>query len=418
MVVVIVVVAASVGTLFALGVLKLPGSGGGGGPSSPTYPVAFQQTGLASGAAWSVNLNGTSQSSTSAGLNFSVKNGSYPYVISAVGYLAVPSSGSLTILGRGANVSVLFTAAATYAVTFTESGLPGGTSWSVTFGGVAESSTTASIAFVSASGAFSYTVGAVSGFAASPSSGILTVSGTTNQSITFTSTSSSALTYAQALPLANSVAQGQSSSAQLVIGAGGSSTVTYEEDATDLNFTGCTWSGATSFTVPANPSGYYSGATPLWLFEYYVSSPAELLTVAVTSGTASVLGGFTGSCLADFEYAAVPSAPIDSSAATAAVQSDAAAFISDYPSANASLTLSPSVTFTFENYTYYSAGDWEVTYATCPLSGTGSGVGTQYNATVNATTGAVMYNGGVQSISCSDSSVAQGAALSAGSAGL
>ncbi|MGI0054212.1 MAG: hypothetical protein ACREB9_08385 [Thermoplasmata archaeon] len=36
-VVVIVVVGASVGTLFALGVLKLPGSAGGGGPSSPTY---------------------------------------------------------------------------------------------------------------------------------------------------------------------------------------------------------------------------------------------------------------------------------------------------------------------------------------------------------------------------------------------
>ncbi|MEM3325620.1 MAG: S53 family peptidase, partial [Thermoplasmata archaeon] len=64
----------------------------------------------------------------------------------------------------------------TYTVTFTESGLPSGTSWSVTFNSNTKSSTTNTISFTGiANGTYSYSVGAVSGYTASPSSGTITV---------------------------------------------------------------------------------------------------------------------------------------------------------------------------------------------------------------------------------------------------
>ena len=78
-----------------------------------------------------------------------------------------------------------------YAVTFTESGLPTGTSWSVTFNGQTESSTGSSITFSGIPpGNYTYTVTPPQGFVASPSSGSLSVS-TSNviEPITFLSPS-------------------------------------------------------------------------------------------------------------------------------------------------------------------------------------------------------------------------------------
>ncbi len=65
-----------------------------------------------------------------------------------------------------------------YSVTFSETGLPSGTSWSVTLNGVLMSTTTPSIVFSESDGTYTYSVGAVSGYAASPTGGSLTVSGT------------------------------------------------------------------------------------------------------------------------------------------------------------------------------------------------------------------------------------------------
>ncbi len=53
--------------------------------------------------------------------------------------------------------------AATYNVTFTETGLSAGTMWSVTLNGSLESSTTTSIVFVEVNNTYSFNVSAVSG---------------------------------------------------------------------------------------------------------------------------------------------------------------------------------------------------------------------------------------------------------------
>jgi len=79
-----------------------------------------------------------------------------------------------------------------YTVTFTQSGLPSGTSWSVTFGGTKKSSTSSTITFKVKSGNYSWSVSTpVSGgtgirYVASPESGSMKVPSNTSQSITYT----------------------------------------------------------------------------------------------------------------------------------------------------------------------------------------------------------------------------------------
>ena len=70
-----------------------------------------------------------------------------------------------------------------YLVTFIEQGLPSGIAWSVTLNGVTKTSTTNEITFEVPAGTFSYTVGSVPGYTASPSSGTVTV---TNSNVTQT----------------------------------------------------------------------------------------------------------------------------------------------------------------------------------------------------------------------------------------
>ncbi|GAB6944108.1 hypothetical protein [Vulcanisaeta sp. JCM 14467] len=70
-----------------------------------------------------------------------------------------------------------------YLVTFIEQGLPSGTAWSVTLNGVTKTSTTNEVTFEVPAGTFSYTVGSVPGYTASPSSGSVTV---TNSNVTQT----------------------------------------------------------------------------------------------------------------------------------------------------------------------------------------------------------------------------------------
>ncbi|MCL5787329.1 MAG: hypothetical protein M1581_01785 [Candidatus Thermoplasmatota archaeon] len=79
-----------------------------------------------------------------------------------------------------------------YNVTFTESGLPSGTSWFVTLNGSKQSSTSSTITFSETNGTYTYTVGQVTGYNISSPSGNAKVSGTyLNITITYTNTTSS-----------------------------------------------------------------------------------------------------------------------------------------------------------------------------------------------------------------------------------
>ena len=162
------------------------------------YTVTFTESGLQSGTIWYVNItegNGPVYYSgpiSGSSYSFSLTNGTYSYSIGAVsGYSVSPSFGNVNVSGNNVPVAITFTPVKTivsnYTITFTEAGLPSGTSWSVTLNGISESSTTNTITFTMPNGTYSYAIGSISGYTVSTSSGSMTVNGSNmSQTITFT----------------------------------------------------------------------------------------------------------------------------------------------------------------------------------------------------------------------------------------
>ncbi len=195
---------------------------------------------------------------------------------SSNGYLYVANYNSGTI-----SIIATTTGSATYPVTFTESGLPNGTTWAVTFNGTTESSTTNAITFSRPNGTYSYTIGTVSGYSASPSSGSITVSGNNiKQAITFTPTTTSASKY----------------------------TVTFTESGLPTGTTwyvnitgGASYSSATGTITFSEPNGTYTYTVATGDKEYapspasgsFIVNGATPVKVAITfteSGSSSQLG--------------------------------------------------------------------------------------------------------------------------------
>ncbi len=162
------------------------------------YPVTFTETGLPAGTQWLLWFNGTSgfgpirdeTASTGSTTVVVASNGTYAFAVPGTrGFASSPASGSITVAGAAVSQSITFSFL--YAVTFTETGLPAGTNWSVALTGTVKSSSTASIVFSEANGSYTFGVGAVSGYAASPGSGNFAVNGTAaSQAISFAPSSS------------------------------------------------------------------------------------------------------------------------------------------------------------------------------------------------------------------------------------
>src|SRR5579875_2267085 len=152
------------------------------------YNLTFTVSGLPQSASWGVEIGGSTYTTTSNSLTITLPMGNYTYtVIPPSGYSASPSSGQITLTGN--TVVQITLSAVVYQVIFTESGLPPGTPWSVTLAGVTKYSTSSTITFNVVDGTYSYTIGAVAGYAASPQSGTITVNGSNVEStIVFSAT--------------------------------------------------------------------------------------------------------------------------------------------------------------------------------------------------------------------------------------
>ncbi len=164
-----------------------------------TYSVTFTESGLPSGTIWYVNLSDRIDSGVISGTSysFSFTNGTYSYTIATSDHTYEPSplSGWLTVKGSSVSESVVFSMV--YSVNFTESGLPSGAIWYVNItassGIVYDSGAISgtSYSFSLTNGSYTYTIGKISGYNISTSSGPLTVKGKNLfQSITFSSVSS------------------------------------------------------------------------------------------------------------------------------------------------------------------------------------------------------------------------------------
>ncbi|MCI4368737.1 MAG: hypothetical protein L3K09_04160 [Thermoplasmata archaeon] len=155
------------------------------------YAVRFVEAGLPAGTEWNVSLSNASVGHlvaypTNTSTIFSVPNGSFAYRVGSncgyapfpvCRYVASPSNGLVNVTGGAQNVTVTFSLVS-YTASFIESGLPGGTSWSVDLGGSVVGSTSATVSFGEPNGSYGYLIGSVSGYSVNgSSSGNLTVNG-------------------------------------------------------------------------------------------------------------------------------------------------------------------------------------------------------------------------------------------------
>ncbi len=163
--------------------------------SSTKYSITFTETGLPSGTIWYVNLsNGQTFSDSKNTISFSELNGTYSYTIATVNKSWSSSGGSLTVNGNPVSQPVAFSEV-TYKVTFTETGLPSGTTWYVNITGQASSGpiTGTSYSASLSNSSYSYTISAANKqYKASPSNGTFSVAGSSKSiSTTFSSTNAS-----------------------------------------------------------------------------------------------------------------------------------------------------------------------------------------------------------------------------------
>jgi len=125
------------------------------------YTVSFTETGLPTGTTWYVNITDEPPlSSTGQTITTALPNGTYDCTIGSASTSFEASGISFTVNGTALPVSVTFSLV-TYAVTFTETGLPSGTEWWVNITGESPlDSTGTTISMSLPNGTFTYSVSA------------------------------------------------------------------------------------------------------------------------------------------------------------------------------------------------------------------------------------------------------------------
>lgn len=157
------------------------------------YHAKFVAAGFPGTTNLTVTVGGTVSHGPGPNLTVPEVNGSYLWSVAPVaGYTFNPTSGNFSVNGANVTVSITVTKV-TYTVTFDALGIPSGTGWSVTLGGVNHSSANnGSISFTEANGTYAYSVGIVSGYNATPKFGSVVVNGAAKDvGIGFFSTSTS-----------------------------------------------------------------------------------------------------------------------------------------------------------------------------------------------------------------------------------
>ena len=164
-----------------------------GSPLFPTYDPSTHSVYLSNHLVGGIQVissyGGVSniQTATGVSIQFSEPNGTYSYSIGSInGYGVEPQSGSLAVNGSSLTQSVAFSAVAGYQVTFSQTGLRAGATWSVTLGPRTQTSTSSTITFTEINGTYSYKISNVSGYVVSQTSGVVMVSGSSiTKTITF-----------------------------------------------------------------------------------------------------------------------------------------------------------------------------------------------------------------------------------------
>jgi YVTN family beta-propeller protein len=137
------------------------------------YQLSFTETGLTPGTLWSVVGSAYDVSSHLPTLSFEVPNGTYTFTVSQIRGYDLTYDGLVTVAGAGTSVPVLFVPI--YSASFTETGLPLGTNWSVTLGARSLTSMGTTISFVLPQGSYPFAIIPILNYTISPASGITLV---------------------------------------------------------------------------------------------------------------------------------------------------------------------------------------------------------------------------------------------------
>lgn len=363
-------------------------------PTAPEYGLTFNESGLPSGTAWQVNLTGAVHTSLGSSIRATEPNGTYAWTASASGYVASPASGTVVVSGQNLSVAIVFhlLPPEQHAVTFDESGLPVGTSWSVTLNGSTNRSTTTTVGFEIGAGQWSYEVGPVAGYISSPSTGNVTVAAASYSVVVLVVNFSATTTgvpaldnFSEALRLADTLAPAGSLA---FLAAGIDFPQNFTETMTPELNASCVFSGGTGsyLPFPAWTGNYSSGYLTVWYFYLYSASPPpELYFIAVEGTQATLIGTLTqSSCLFEFPYATGVDGVLNSPTIASDLAANDSTYLATYPTATSEFAALSG--FSYEGHVL-SSPTWNVTFTTCLPSG--GGTGHNFSATVNATSGVV-----------------------------
>ncbi|MCI4326132.1 MAG: YncE family protein [Thermoplasmata archaeon] len=140
------------------------------------YGVEFVESGLPPMQSWFVDLNGQRQPGISSAIAFSEPNGTFAYSVSPAGGLyPVPANGTVTVAGGDVVIQIAY-GPLEYPVTFTESGLPNGTPWSLFFSGSERTTDLSTMVVEEPNGSYSVSIAPEPGYS-SPAPRTVVVAG-------------------------------------------------------------------------------------------------------------------------------------------------------------------------------------------------------------------------------------------------
>ncbi len=139
------------------------------------YGVSVIESGLPSGNVWGFTLNGNHYTTSAGAINLKLVNGSYNITPDSVAGYFIPASKQVIVSGSGTDVYLYYRTA--YTLTFDESGLMPGQSWSVNVNGTIFTSSISTITVMLPNGTYSYYVNNVQGYELQPTAGSATING-------------------------------------------------------------------------------------------------------------------------------------------------------------------------------------------------------------------------------------------------
>lgn len=144
--------------------------------SVQTFTVTLKETGLSSGTVWTAYLGIQNSSSDSDHIIFNVQKGTYTYSVGYIpGYETSVTSGTV-VVSSNLTIDIAFLSSL-YNVTFRETGIQAGTTWSLTIGSSTYSSDSTYLSVYLSNGTYTYDVSNITGYVSDVTMGEFQVNG-------------------------------------------------------------------------------------------------------------------------------------------------------------------------------------------------------------------------------------------------